>query len=242
MSSETTTLEIARQVVMGKLYNQRMVLQQWLANVSAPAQLQRGVRRIEEMLNRAGNARSVDSLRGFEGRGGADYWGVFGAFIPRDFGFSGRKYFPPPDPINALLSFGYSLLLKDVTAAVQLVGLDPYLGFFHVIDYGRPSLSLDMMEEFRPILVDWIVLDFVQQGNLRLTDFEFTKQEKQPVRMKEPLMARLIQAYEQRSAIKVPHPDAGGQTALRRVIELQVRRLARLIQGQEKRYEPFLIK
>ena len=242
MSSETASLEIARQVVVGKLYNQQALLQQGMSQVSRPVQLQQAVRGINEMGQRAGSTQNIDSLRGFEGRAGALYWGAFATLLPRELGFNGRKYFPPPDPVNALLSFGYSLLLKDVTAAVQVVGLDPYLGFFHVIDYGRPSLALDMMEEFRPTLVDWVVLEIVHSGTLRLSDFEITQQAKQPVRMKEPLMERLIQKYEERVNVKAPHPEAGGQTSLRRIIELQVRRLARLVMGQGKRYEPFLLK
>jgi CRISPR-associated protein Cas1 len=139
-----------------------------------------------------------------------------------------------------LLSFGYSLLLKDVTAAVQVVGLDPYLGFFHTIDYGRPSLALDLMEEFRPVLVDWVVLELIRSGQLTAADFEQTGQAQQPVRLKERMIDLLIERYEQRSTAKAPHPEAGGQTSLRRVIELQVRRLARLVLGQGKVYEPFL--
>ncbi len=125
---------------------------------------------------------------------------------------------------------------------MQVVGLDPYLGFFHTIDYGRPSLALDMMEEHRPTVVDWIVLDLVRGGKMTGADFEQTGDPKQPVRLKEGLMTRLIEAYEQRVNEKAAHPEAGGETSRRRIIELQVRRLARLMLGQEKSYQPFLAK
>jgi CRISPR-associated protein Cas1 len=242
MSSEAVTLGIARQVVIGKLYNQRELLSRRMAGAASPLQIQRSTNSIGQMLKQAGQTPSLDSLRGYEGKAGADYWAAFRVLLPNDFGFQGRKYYPPPDPINSLLSFGYSLLLKDVTAAVQLVGLDPYLGFFHTIDYGRPSLALDMMEEFRPVLVDWIVLDIVKQGQLTAADYEQTGQPKQPVRLKERLMDVLIEQYERRATEKVNHPDGGGQTAYRRVIELQVRRLARLMLDQARSYEPFLLK
>lgn len=240
MSDEQVSLAIARQVVAGKLHNQRHLLQQKMAEGGSVLQKQRALRGIGQMLDQARRSRVMDSLRGYEGKAGADYWAAFRTLLPNGFGFQGRKYFPPPDPVNALLSFGYSLLLKDVTAAVQVVGLDPYLGFFHTIDYGRPSLALDMMEEFRPVLVDWIVLELVQSGQLTAADFEQTGQAQQPVRLKERMIELLIQRYEQRSNEKVPHPDAGGQTSRRRVIELQVRRLARLVLGQARAYEPFL--
>ncbi len=242
MSNEQITLAIARQVVVGKLHNQRELLAKSMGQAGSPLQLQRAITGIGQMLEQARRSQVMDSLRGYEGKAGADYWAAFRTLLPNTFGFQGRKYFPPPDPVNALLSFGYSLLLKDVTAAVQVVGLDPYLGFFHTIDYGRPSLALDLMEEFRPVLVDGVVLELVQAGQLTAADFEQTGQAQQPVRLKESSINTLIQRYEQRAGEKAAHPDAGGQTSLRRVIELQVRRLARLMLGQEKGYEPFLMK
>lgn len=242
MSREPIILSIARQVVRGKLHNQRELLNRRLADSANPLRLQQAANSIDQMLKQAGQANSIDSVRGYEGKAGADYWGAFRSFLPGEFGFQGRKYYPPPDPINSLLSFGYSLLLKDVTAAVQLVGLDPYLGFFHTIDYGRPSLALDMMEEFRPILVDWLVLDLVKQGQMTPADFEQTGQANQPVRLKGPLIDHFIEAYERRAQERVHHVDAGGQTQRRRVIELQVRRLARLMLDQAGSYEPFLMK
>jgi CRISPR-associated protein Cas1 len=242
MSHEPTNLAIARQVVVGKLHNQRGLLQARLADAGSVMPVQQAISSVTRLVGQAQQAQSLDSLRGFEGSAGAVYWGAFQRLLKGNLGFQGRKYFPPPDPVNALLSFGYSLLLKDVTAAVQLVGLDPYLGFFHTIDYGRPSLALDLMEEFRPVLVDGVVLELVQAGQLTAADFEQTGQAQQPVRLKESSINTLIQRYEQRAGEKAAHPDAGGQTSLRRVIELQVRRLARLMLGQEKGYEPFLMK
>lgn len=242
MSDPAVSLEIARQVVAGKLHNQAAVLEQKMADSASPLKVQRAVSSIGHMRKQAGRTPVADSLRGYEGKAGADYWGAFKTLLPNPFGFEGRKYFPPPDPINGLLSFGYSLLLKDVSASVQVVGLDPYLGFFHTIDYGRPSLALDMMEEFRPVLVDWVVLGLINAGDFTAADFEETGNAKQPVRLKERIIEVMIQRYEQRLNEKVAHPEAGGQTSRRRVIELQVRRLARLMLGQGKRYQPYLMK
>lgn len=242
MSNEAVTLAIARQVVAGKLHNQRAMLQARLGQGTSALAVQRGISGIGAMLAQAQKAGSLDSLRGFEGKAGADYWAAFRGLLEKDLGFKGRQYYPPPDPVNALLSFGYSLLLKDVTAAVQLVGLDPYLGFFHTIDYGRPSLALDMMEEFRPVVVDPAVLDMINAGQVTAADFEQTGKPKQPVRLGEATTDRLIEQYEQRLTAPVYHTDAGGQTTHRRVIELQVRRLARLVLGQDKQYQPFTVK
>lgn len=241
MSDEAVTLAIARQVVVGKLHNQAALLQARLGQGSGVLAVQRASSSIQAMLEQARKARNIDSLRGFEGKAGADYWAAFRVLLAVDLGFKGRQYYPPPDPVNSLLSFGYSLLLKDVTAAVQLVGLDPYLGFFHTIDYGRPSLSLDMMEEFRPVLVDPAVLDMVNTGQVTAADFEKTGQTQQPVRLSEATTDKLIRQYEQRLQAQVFHADGGGQTSHRRVIELQVRRLARLVLGEAKGYQPFRV-
>jgi len=243
MSDEEATLSIARQVVVGKLHNQRALLQSWgrQASASAQALVQRALSSVRQMQQQAQSASTVDSLRGFEGKAGADYWAAFRGLLLNDLGFRGRQYYPPPDPVNALLSFGYSLLLKDVTAAVQLVGLDPYLGFFHTIDYGRPSLALDLMEEFRPVLVDPLVLELVNGGKVTAAAFERTGDAKRPIRLSDAATDHLIQHYEAHLGRSLVHADAGGQTTQRRVIELQVRRLARLILDKSQGYRPFLI-
>lgn len=134
------------------------------------------------------------------------------------------------------------MLLKDVTAAVQLVGLDPYLGFFHAIDYGRPSLALDMMEEFRPVVVDGLVLDLINGGLISQTSFEQTSNPKRPIQLTDRATDQLIEAYEKRLAERADHAMAGGQTSLRRIIEMQVRLLARVMLDQAREYEPFSMK
>lgn len=238
MSDETVKLALARQVVAGKLLNQRWVL----AGRDGPATsvLRRAAQAIGAAAGKAKGARSMDSLRGYEGSAGAAYWRAFQTLLPAELEFRGRKFYPPPDAVNSLLSFGYSLLLKDVTAAVQLVGLDPYLSFLHTIEYGRPSLALDAMEEFRPGNVDWVVLGLVQGKQFSLADVERTDNPKQPVRLKEGAIRRVIDQYEQRLNEKVYHADAGGQTTRRRVIELQVRRLAKIMLGERRGYQPFV--
>ena len=261
MSDDATCLAIARQVVQGKLRNQRAHLQSYAGQVSGETQkqLRQLAQGIDRLAGKAGKARTPDSLRGFEGSAGALYWRGFKALLKNDFGFKGRKYYPPPDPVNALLSFGYSLLLKDVTAAVQVVGLDPYLGFFHAIDYGRPALVLDMMEEFRPVLVDRAVVSLINQGQITEASFERATSPKLlrnvdvPIRLTGRAIEALIGAYERALSRRLLHADGGGRTSLRRIIELQVRRLARVVseEGAERQrsvkrrrpavYRPFMV-
>ncbi len=245
MSDEAQTLAIARQVVAGKLANQRVILQRRLAsNGSGPAgrALRRGVQGIGAMRRACTRARSLDSLRGYEGKAGAYYFASFKVMLDDGWEFKGRAYYPPPDPINSALSLGYSLLLKDTIAAVQLVGLDPYLGFFHAIEYGRPSLALDVMEEFRPILVDTLVLELVGRNSLTPKHFVRTGRSERPVEMSDSGVQMLLRGYEARLATEVRHPVSKERTTYRRCLELQVRQVAGIVLGKSKEYVPVTIK
>jgi CRISPR-associated protein Cas1 len=155
-----------------------------------------------------------------------------------------------------LLSFGYSLLTRETLAAVYLVGLDPYLGFFHAIDYGRPSLALDLMEEFRPVVVDRLVIRVLNESLINLSDFEqasvpvsangstaVAPEPAKPVlawRLKPAARNRFLELYEQEMGRYVPYEPERRQHIMRRVIELQVRQVARLILGETGQYQSFL--
>ena len=223
------------------------------------------LRGMPEMLVGSAHAIDADSLRGYEGKAAAWYWPAFKLLLADDMGFTHRMYYPPPDPVNALLSFGYALLQKDVMAAVQLVGLDPYLGFFHTVQYGRPSLALDLMEEWRPIVVDALVARLINWGQIRPRDFVKGKHseegdaskgneasgrnpdaaETRPARMlslTDEAVKRVIQMYEGMLTTVMLHPRSGERTSYRRSLELQVRQLARVLKGEEPTYEPYLAK
>ena len=245
MSDEQAALAIARAVVVGKLSNQRTILRRQVRDMPPSphrSRVEQAMREIGELTLKAKAAPSLDVLRGWEGKAGACYFGALRVLLAEDWGFRGRAYYPPPDPINALLSFGYSLLLKDVLAAVQLVGLDPYLGFFHAIEYGRPSLALDMMEEFRPTIVDSLVLYLANNEILTKADFVWTREKKRPVRLSDKALELFIHRYEERINVRVFHPGVRQKTTYRRCFELQVRQLARVILGKKACYRPMTIK
>lgn len=179
-------LAVAKQIVWAKLANQRNVLQELVTLGGTPAVLdvlQRTSQGIGEMQQVSAQSGDADTLRGYEGRAGAFYFEAFKAWLPANWKFTGRQYFPAPDPFNALLSFGYALLMKDCSAALQLVGLDPYLGCFHALAYDRPSLTLDLMEEFRPLVVDRTVLSLVRAKVIQPGDFTMTKRKERPVEL-----------------------------------------------------------
>jgi len=192
---------------------------------------------IERMKRDCSLARDPDMLRGYEGKAGAFYFAAVAALLDRSWSFQGRKYYPAPDPFNAALSFGYALLQKDVSATVQLVGLDPFLGCFHAMQYDRPSLVLDLMEEFRPLAVDRVILDLALTGKLKPTEFTFTGNEERPVELGAALIPRLIQAYEARVTSPLLHTPSGERNTIRRCIELQARIFARVVMGAREAYE-----
>lgn len=236
---EARCLQIAMQIVVGKVNNQRVVLQRRAEEDSTAAQALNGMM---QMLKNAGQAATLDQLRGYEGKAAAYYFEGVKTFFTPEWGFKAREYYPPPDPANALLSFTYTLLLKDVEAKIQLVGLDSYLGFFHTLGYNRPALALDVMEEFRPTIADIVVLNLVRGEQITLEDFQRTNDPDHPVRMSGAAVDKVVAAYEQRLEERVFHPLANGQTNYRRALELQVRQMARVVRQEADSYEPLVMR
>ncbi len=256
LSDGPQTLAIARAIVDGKINNQRVLLQrQRRRNEATPAEAEgrgpvdprrferalAGMMRMRQAALAAGN---VETLRGYEGKAAAFYFDAVRALLEPGWQFERREYHPPPDPFNALLSFGYSLLQKDVFAAVNRVGFDPYLGFFHELEYGRPSLALDLMEEWRPVVVDALALELVNRGRLRPEQFERTGAISRPVQLGEAGMEMVLRAYGERLETVLYHADAGsggGQTTARHAVRLQAYRLARVVlEGGS--YAPYVVR
>jgi CRISPR-associated protein Cas1 len=246
MADGSFSLKLAKAIVEGKIQKQRVILQRQAGRVVLQAERPRFDRALTGMMQMrqgAMQAANVESLRGYEGKAAAYYFEALRIFLDPAWGFEKRAYYPPPDPFNALLSFAYSLLLKDVTAGINLVGLDLYVGFFHEIDYGRPSLALDLMEEWRPVVADALVLELVNRGTLTPDDFVWTGQVRRPVELKQGGVEQVLHGYGRRLETTGYHPLAGpgGQTTWQRAMVLQARRLARVIAGRESGYETFQI-
>ena len=252
LTNSATALTLAKRIVSGKIANQEAVLtgRNAPATPALPggraltAQPRQGAGMAEQlrgmrmMLTSGLAATDADALRGFEGKAATYYWPAFGQLLQRDLGFKGRVYHPPTDPVNALLSFGYALLQKDVTTAAKLVGFDVYIGFFHTVQYGRPSLVLDLMEEFRAVVVDAVVLDLVNSGKVTASDFKHDETDGPGVMMKPDALKRVIEAHEQRLEQINVYGMTGEQASLRRCIELQARQLARVVKGEAEQFMP----
>ncbi|MEO8083270.1 MAG: CRISPR-associated endonuclease Cas1 [Ardenticatenales bacterium] len=249
MGNEDRSLALAKMIVAGKIANQRTLLQRRLrpatgvaADPVLAAGFQRAVEGIGRMQDAMHAAADLDSLRGYEGKAGAYYFGALKPLLDPQWGFAGRAYHPPPDPFNAALSFGYALLLKDALAAVELVGLDPYLGFFHAIHHGRPSLALDIMEEFRPLVVDGPLLGLVAKGRLSPADFVRTGRTERPVELGAAALELVLRTYEERMAARIMHPVEGRRNTYRRCLELQVRQVAAACAADGASYVPLAVR
>lgn len=258
VSNPSFALPVIRSVVAGKIANQRTLA---MRHVEGAAFARAALDGMDAMARRVDAAQSPDELRGLEGQAAKEYFSLLRRLLKPPAGGTGwnferRAYYPSPDPINALLSFGYTLLLKDLEAACQLIGLDPYLGFFHVIDYGRPSMALDLEEEFRPLIVDSIVLYLVNRSLIRPSDFESgpepDESSEQPapsaqkpaggVYLKPEARGRFLAAYESRINEQMLHSAVNERLPYRQIFRLQAALMARFILGEAKQYTPMMVR
>ncbi len=238
-------LAVARAMVGGKLRNQRALLQRFRRDrVDPPPELDEIITTLQETTHKAERTQGRSALMGAEGFATKRYFaGMRLLFRDAGWGFNARVRRPPTDPVNVLLSLGYTLLLNNVLGAVQTVGLDPYLGCLHVDEYNRPSLALDLMEEFRPLLVDSLVLRCCNAGTVSPAEFSPTDDRDRPILLSDAGKRSFVRAFEERLRLEVLHPEGAesgpGRVAYRRCIELQARRLARAIQ-RGGTYEPLV--
>ncbi|MGQ9794668.1 MAG: CRISPR-associated endonuclease Cas1 [Anaerolineae bacterium] len=223
-------LQTARAVVHAKLHNTRIMLQRYQRERACP-ELQDAVDRLTELLHQIERVHSLNSIRGVEGAGAATYFGVF-RWLLRDpvWEFTGRVRRPPGDPVNVLLSFGYTLLVRYLESAVEAVGLDPFLGCLHNDAYNRPSLALDIAEEFRCIVVDSVVLRCLNGGLIRPENFSRQDDPARPILLDEAGRNTFIREFETRLATLLIHPRIGERVTYRRCFELQARDMARAMQ------------
>lgn len=234
-------LRLARKLIAGKIRNQRTLLMR--NHVEPPA---RTLAAMKEMAERAEQARSSEELLGIEGNGARLYFSEFRGMVkaPEDgvesefsFDFCRRNRRPPADPVNALLSLAYSLLAKDLTLACYAVGFDPLMGFYHQPRFGRPALALDLMEPFRPLIADSAVLSAINTGMVGRRDFVGAGA---GVSLSANGRKSLFRAYELRMDTLATHPLFEYRVSYRRMLEIQARLLARVLEGEVGEYPVFV--
>jgi CRISPR-associated protein Cas1 len=261
-SDDKFCLEISRAIVVGKLKNLRTMARRLLraraspiaegaplgGDPGAPAadppseirDPQSDIERINDALAQATVACDLAELRGQEGSGSRAYFAVLRAALRRELTFEKRTRRPPGDPANALLSLAYTLLTQALFTACEVAGLDAYDGFFHADKYGRPALALDLVEEFRAIVADSVVLTVVNNRMLTADDFEPGREG--GVYLSRQGLRLFVAQFGRRLNTTVFHPDAERALSYQKVFEVQARRMRKCIETGEPTYQPFLAK
>jgi len=238
-------LGFARACLAGKLRNSRHVLLRAAREADDPIEeqtLSRAAADLAASLRAISVAGDMDVLRGVEGDAAKKYFAAINHVIKPQirsaFAFTGRTRRPPLDPINALLSFLYSMLMNDCRSALESVGLDPQLGFLHVVRPGRAALALDLMEEFRPYLADRLALTLLNRSQLSPEDFDY--REGGAVLLNERGRKTVIVAYQERKQEELQHLLLDTKTSIALLPLLQARFMARTLRGEMESYLPFV--
>jgi CRISPR-associated protein Cas1 len=245
-SDEQRSLELARPIVAAKLANYRSMLLRHMRN-HPDAATERVLRPVTDTfahrIRAIQRACTLDQLRGYEGECAQLYFSVAAHLFTaqeQDFAFAQRTRRPPRDRSNALLSFLYALITNDICSALESVGLDPYVGFFHRVRPGRPSLALDLLEEFRAYLGDRMLYSLVNLRQITAEDFELRPSGE--VRICDAARKRVIAAYQQRKQEEITHPFLQEKMTIGLVPFVQAQLLARYIRGDFEEYPPFVVK
>ena len=238
-------LEFSRACVAGKIRNSRQVLLRAAREAADSAEADALIRLADNLsasLRALNGARDLDTLRGIEGEAAHSYFSALNFVLKPSmkpgFAFTGRTRRPPLDPINALLSFLYSMLMNDCRSAIESVGLDPQIGFLHAIRPGRAALALDLMEEFRSYLADRLALTLVNRG--QLTPGDFDHREGGAVLLNERGRKIVVVAYQERKQEELQHPLLETAVPIGVIPLLQARFMARTVRGEMEAYLPFL--
>lgn len=235
------SVAVARLMVAAKIANSRSVLMRELRNHGDNPLLKAAARRLATSLRRVRNAQSVGEAMGIEGDAANAYFSVFNELIRGSgFAFSGRVRRPATDPVNALLSFVYSLITQECASALQGVGLDPYVGFLHQDRPGRVSLALDILEEFRAPWADRFVLTLINRRQVQLSDF--VTEASSAVRLTDDARKKLLVDYQARKQTEIMHPYLNEQVPIGLLPHCQAMLLARHIRGDTQNYPPYLVR
>jgi CRISPR-associated protein Cas1 len=232
---------IARLMIAAKIANGRAVLMREIRNHGNNTILSEAISKLSTSMRRAQQAQSVAETMGVEGDAANIYFGVFSELLhEEDFNFYTRVRRPPTDPVNALLSYIYTLMTHECASALQGVGLDPYVGFLHQDRPGRLSLALDLMEEFRAPWADRFVLTLINRKQIQTTDF--ITEASGAVRLSDEARKRLLIAWRERKQTEINHPYLQEKVAIGLLPHCQAMLLARHIRGDTQYYPPYLVK
>lgn len=240
---ENVVLHLSKLFVAGKIFNFRNILRRFIRDNGINEDVEYAAKQLDWSRKSAMEANSMDVLRGEEGRAANAYFRVFPHLIlnqKADFTFAGRSRRPPKDEVNAMLSFVYTLIANEVAAALESVGLDPYVGFMHTLRPGRTSLALDMMEELRAYLGDRLVLSMINRKQVNKKDF--IRQGDESVLMTDSCRKELITTWQKRKKEFIEHPYLKENIPLGLLPYVQAKLLSRFLRDELDDYPVFLMK
>ncbi|MHB1590280.1 MAG: CRISPR-associated endonuclease Cas1, partial [Sulfuricella sp.] len=236
-----STLNISRAIVAGKIANCRLVLRRYARNHEL---VDAELRDLEQaaMQHAAGSADTLDAVRGHEGMAARIYFSALSDLLPEAWQFDKRTRQPPLDPVNAMLSYGYAVLFANIKTLIRRRGLDPHVGNLHALRDGHAALASDLMEEFRPLIIDATVLQLIFKQSVKPEDFVLDDQAEQPCRLTDAGRKKLIHALEAKFNAPLTHPLNGQRADWRRLMQYQVWHYARVLQGEEEAYQPCVMR
>ena len=240
---ENVALHLAKLFITGKVFNTRSILQRYVRDNGTDEEVENVIRQLDWRRKCIMKAENMDALRGEEGHAANTYFEVFDHLIlhqKEDFPFHGRNRRPPKDEVNAMLSFVYTLIANDVAAALESVGVDPYVGFMHTLRPGRTSLALDMMEELRAYLGDRVVLSLINRK--QVTKKDFIRQGDESVLMTDECRKELITTWQKRKKEVIEHPYLKEKISIGLLPYVQAMLLARYLRDDLDDYPVFLMK
>lgn len=243
---EDISLQIAKNCILGKVYNARWVLERALRDHELQIDSERVKKaslQLKNALDLIQNAESKEQLRGYEGESASIYFGVFNELIlqqKKDFAFNGRNKRPPLDNVNAMLSFVYTLLTNQIVSALETVGLDPYVGYLHTERPGRVSLALDLIEEFRSVYADRFVLSLINKKIVNGKNF--SRKENGAVLMDDDLRKKVLVEWQNKKKEVITHPFLKEKVEWGMLPYVQAMLLARYLRGDLDGYPVFLWK
>jgi len=233
--------EISKKFLAGKISNQKVVLKRYSDNNNID--ITQNMIQIKSAEKKIILCDSGETLMGYEGTAAKYYFDGLSKLVKKEFAFDGRKKRPPRDPFNSMLSLGYTLLMYEIYAEIESRSLNPYAGFLHRDQYSHPALASDLMEEWRPVIVDSMVLSMIQRKEIHIEDFE-SDEETGAVWLNNTSLKRFIKKFEEKLNVKVDYiKDIESQCSFRKAIWHQIGRLVSAIESEDgKKYMPIQIR
>lgn len=241
INNREAALALARTFIKSKIHNQRVVLQRY-GKRRAEISLAGEIAHLDILKERAAKADSRDKLFGIEGVASQEYFTALRKIIPEQWAFRKRTKQPPKDPVNSMLSFGYTLLFYNIYAFVAMHGLHPYVGFLHSMRQGHPALVSDLLEELRAPVIDSLVLNLIVREMIKPADFKLPDAAYQGCLLSDEARKTFIRAFESKMNTVLSNPSTGAKTTYRRLIEYKVLMLKHYLEEKVDEYEPFTIR